>query len=134
MADAADPVRLRLARVEVVEPDGPFDPRTTLIKPSHFPSPFDAQGEQDYRAVTFVDGHLTGLRASFADGSSGLRLEIYLPEGAETDPAAAAAVLRAHLGLDLDLPGYADLCANDEVLCRLLAAMHGARPSTPWSL
>jgi 3-methyladenine DNA glycosylase/8-oxoguanine DNA glycosylase len=131
---AVDPVGLQLATVEVVEPAGPFHPRTTLIKPSHFPSPFDAQGEHGYRAVTFVDGHPTGLRASFADGSSALRLEIYLPEGAEIDPTAAAAVLRARLGVDLDLPGYADLCAGDEVLSRLPAAMHGARPSSPWSL
>jgi len=134
MTGAVDPVRLRLAAVEVVEADGPFDPRTTLIKPSHFPSPFDAQGEQDYRAVTFVDGHPTGLRASFTDSSPALRLEIYLPERAETDPTDAAAVLRARLGVDQDLPGYADLCAGDEVLSRLPAAMHGARPSSPWSL
>jgi 3-methyladenine DNA glycosylase/8-oxoguanine DNA glycosylase len=61
-------------------------------------------------------------------------LEIYLPEGVETDPTAVAEVLRARLGLDLDLPGYADLCAGDEVLSRLPAVMHGARPASPWSL
>ena len=131
---AGDPVPLRLVAVEMVEPDGPFHPRTTLIKPSHFPSPFDAQGQHDYRAVTFVHGHPTGLRASFTDDAPTVRLEIYLPHGAEADPAAAVPVLRARLGLDLALPGYADLCAEDEVLSRLPATMRGARPSSPWSL
>ena len=130
----ADPVPLELAAVEVVEPGGPFDARTTLIKPSHFPSPFDAQGEHDYRAVTFVNGQPTGLRASFTDATPTVRLEIHLPAGADADPTAAAAVLRTRLGLDLDLPGYADLCTGDEVLSRLPAAMRGARPSSPWSL
>jgi 3-methyladenine DNA glycosylase/8-oxoguanine DNA glycosylase len=130
----AEPVPLRLAAVEVVEPDGPFHPRTTLIKPSHFPSPFDAQGEHDYRAVTFVEGHPTGLRASFAPEVAAVRLEIYVPPGAQTDPTAAAAVLRSRLGLDLPLPGYADLYADDEVLSRLPATMCGARPASPWSL
>jgi 3-methyladenine DNA glycosylase/8-oxoguanine DNA glycosylase len=131
---ATEPVPLRLVTVEMVEPDGPFDPRTTLIKPSHFPSPFDTQGEHDNRAVTFVNGHPTGLRASFTDEVPAVRLEIYLPAGSDADPAAAAAVLRTRLGLDLALPGYADLCAGDEVLSRLPPAMHGARPSSPWSL
>lgn len=130
----AGPVPLRLAAAEVVEVDGPFHPRTTLIKPSHFPSPFDAQADGEYRAVTFVDGCPTGLRASFTPDAPTVRLEIYLPDGAETDPTTAAAVLRARLGLDLDLPGYADLCVGDEVLSRLPAAMRGARPSSPWSL
>ena len=134
VTDGPPPVPLRLAATEIVEPEGPFDPRTTLIKPSHFPSPFDAQSEHDYRAVTLVEGHPTGLRACFTPDTPTVRLEVYLPPGAQTDPAAAAAVLKTRLGLDLALPGYADLCAGDEVLSRLPAAMHGSRPSSPRSL
>ena len=37
---------------ELVEVRGVFDPRTTLIKPSHFPSPFDAQSATEY-----LNGH-----------------------------------------------------------------------------
>lgn len=118
---------------ELVEVRGVFDPRTTLIKPSHFPSPFDAQSATEYRAVPLINGQPTGIKASFAEGAHIVQLEVFLPSGASFD-AKAFTILRRRLGLDLDLSGYAALCQGDRVLSALPKAMRGARPSSPWSL
>lgn len=133
MTSTPAPISLRLAATEVVEVKGPFHPRTTLVKPSHFPSPFDAQADCEYQAIPLIAGCPTGVRASFGEDVSEVRLDIYLPVGADYDPAVLG-TLRRRLGLDLALPDWAKLCERDEILSRLPAAMHGARPSSPWSL
>lgn len=128
------PIPLHLATTEVVQVAAPFHPRTTLIKPSHFPSPFDLQTERSYQAVPLLNGKPVGVRASFDDDdTSSVRIAIYLPDGADLD-ADVPSVLRRRLGLELAVPGYAQLCQRDDVLSRLPTQMHGARPSSPWSL
>jgi 3-methyladenine DNA glycosylase/8-oxoguanine DNA glycosylase len=127
------PIDLKPVADEIIEVADIFDPRTTLIKPSHFPSPFDAQSPTEYRAVPLINGQPTGIRVSFTDAASTVRLEMFLPARANLDPNALT-VIRRRLGLDLELPGYAELCASDRTLSGLPDAMRGARPSSPWSL
>jgi 3-methyladenine DNA glycosylase/8-oxoguanine DNA glycosylase len=129
----ATPVQLYPAATEFIDVDPPFHPRTTLIKPSHFPSPFDMQSSTEYRAVTMINDQPTGVCASFDEDHPSVRLDVSLPADASYDPGVMA-VLQRRLGLDLDLRGFQELCLCDEVLARLPPAMHGARPSSPWSL
>ena len=129
----ATPVQLHPAAAEVVDVAAPFHPRTTLIKPSHFPSPFDAQSSTEYRAVTMINGQPTGVRASFDEDHTWVMLDVSLSSDGTYEPGIMT-ILRRRLGLDLDLRGFQELCDSDDVLSRLPSAMHGARPSSPWSL
>lgn len=116
---------------------GPFHPRTTLHKPSHFPSPFERAKPGEYLFVTDVGGHVLGGRAAFAgDGADTVALALYAPADTEppADPDAAVAEIARRLGLTLDLPGYGDLWWSDPILSSLPAQMCGARPVSPFTL
>ncbi|WP_374692041.1 hypothetical protein [Accumulibacter sp.] len=119
---------------ETVRPQGPFCAKTTLIKPSHFPSPFDQTDPDRYRFVTRVKGEIIGVDACMVEhGAVGLRL-YRADRGCDLDVGAVKAEIRRRLGFEMDLSGYEAIWMRDEILRRLPNEMMGARPSSPFSL
>lgn len=129
-----DAIGLREFADETVRPHGPFCAKTTLIKPSHFPSPFDQTGPDRYRFVTRVNGEIIGVDAFMAEhGTVGLRL--YRADGCcDLDVGAMKAEIIRRLGFEMDLTGYEEIWTRDEILRRLPDEMMGTRPSSAFSL
>lgn len=115
---------------------GPFDPRTTLQKPSHFPSPFDLARPGEYLFLTRVGRQQIGGRVAYAEGSDRVVLILFIPEthSPTCDPQIIQDELARRLGLTLDIGGYEKVWKDDPILSRLPEEMQGARPSSPFSL
>jgi len=120
--------------VEIVRPRGPFSAKTTLLKPSHFPSPFDQAGPDRYRSVTRVNGEIIGVDA-WIEGPAAVGLRLYRPEGSRhSDARHVKDEIRRRLGLDMDVEGYEALWRRDKILRKLPDEMMGARPSSAFAL
>jgi len=132
---STSPIQLEEIHSRSVEVRGPFNPRTTLHKPSHFPSPFDVVGDNSYSFMTNVSGHLVGGRAAFEEHEPVVDLQILLPsDQTELDLDAASTEIARRLGLDLELQNYEDMWRGDSILAGLPRELCGARPSSPFSL
>ena len=115
---------------------GPFNPRTTLHKPSHFPSPFEVAKRGEYVFLAGVGRRKIGGRATYREGGRRVELRIYLPER-RLRPDNLQAIqdeLARRLGLTLACTGYEKIWDSDPILGRLPDEMRGARPATPFSL
>lgn len=131
---AAQAIKLREFAAEVIRPEPPFCAKTTLLKPSHFPSPFEQIDLNRYRAVIRVGRHTIGVDA-WTEETAAVGLRLYrAEEDGDFDGAVVKAEITRRLGLDMRLNGYEALWHGDEILSRLPDEMMGARPSSPFSL
>lgn len=131
---APDGIRLDEFAAEIVRPQGPFCAKTTLLKPSHFPSPFDHAGIDRYRSVTRVNGQIIGVDA-WIEESAAVGIRLYRAgAGHHLDTGAVKGEIRRRLGLDMEMKGYEALWRRDKILRKLPGEMLGARPSSPFSL
>ena len=115
---------------------GPFNPRTTLCKPSHFPSPFDLARQGEYLFLTRVGLNEIGCRATYAEGADSIVLHIFVPEDHTLLPNVRLIQneLARRLGLMVNIDRYDHLWDSDPILSRLPEDMRGARPASPFSL
>lgn len=120
-----------------VHPRGPFNARTTIHKPSHFPSPFDLVDGHSYVFVTRIRNEVVGARATYGSDGRALTVAVYVSEGVGRSGVMAPDVrgeLSRRLGLQLDTSGFGGIWKGDSILSRLAPEMLGARPSSPFSL
>lgn len=129
------PLKLKALPKTTVSVRGPFDAKTTLVKPSHFPSPFELPGEKDYRFATRIGEHIVAARIPHQSGGNRVVIELFVPVGtALEDETTVADEVARRLGLTLDLGGYEAIWRSDSTLRRLPSEMLGARPSSPFNL
>lgn len=122
------------AQIHIVT--GPFNPRTTLCKPSHFPSPFDLANQGEYLFLTRVGSSEIGCRATYAEDTDSIVLQVFIPEHQTLLPNMKLIQneLARRLGLTVNIDGYAHLWDDDPILSHLPEEMRGARPASPFSL
>ncbi len=116
--------------------NGPFAPRTTLIKPSHFPSPYDRFRTGEYLFMTRIAGYQIGGSARYREGKNRVLVTLYAPRQ-QSSPGNLGQVqqeVARRLGLHDDLSGYERIWAGDPILRSLPSEMMGARPSSPFAL
>lgn len=115
---------------------GPFNPRTTLCKPSHFPSPFDLAKQGEYLFLTRVGSNEIGCRATYTEGAGSIVLYIFIPKN-HTLPHDMKPIqneLARRLGLMVNIDSYDNIWYTDPILSCLPDEMRGARPASPFSL
>lgn len=124
-----------ISRVRFVV-DTPFNRQSTLIKPSHFPSPFDKVVGNDYMFVTTIGNDILGVSTKVSGEAATVELSIFVPSGNQrlADMAEVEHELKRRLGLSMCVDGYATLWSRDPILSKLPGTMLGARPSSPFSV
>ncbi|MFF4270134.1 hypothetical protein [Streptomyces sp. NPDC001536] len=131
------PVHIDLTEVstQVITVDRPFSFKTTVSKPSHFPTPLESFPEPGTYLVTLhVGDDLYGLRARDV-GPETVELTLYAPEDVPQDRADTVTTEAARrLGLLVDLSGYEDIWSHDSRLRALPTELAGGRPAMPHSL
>lgn len=135
-AENRTPISLVEVGQQTCEVADPFNPQTTLHKPSHFPSPFDLWRQGEYLFVTRVGGWEVGCCAAYSDDTNRIVLHVNVPEAAahHVDICTIGDELARRLGLSVTVDGYSTLWKSDTILSRLPQEMLGARPSSPFSL
>ena len=129
-----DVIRLSEFAVDIVRPQGPFCAKTTLLKPSHFPSPFNQTGPDRHRSVTRVNGEIVGVDA-WIEEPTAVGLRLYRAKGGHyLEAETVKSEVGRRLGLQMEVAGYETLWKRDKILRRLPDEMMGARPSSPFSL
>lgn len=113
----------------------PFSFKTTVSKPSHFPTPLEAMPDPDtYLTTAYVDEELLGFRAKSIDAPT-VELTLYAPSGGlRGAPTAVFQEIARRMGLFVDVSGFSDVWRRDAQLSDLPPELAGGRPSMPHSL
>lgn len=117
----------------IIEVNPPFNFVGTVHKPSHFPAPSSAFGEDGFWAPIRLDNMIygTNLRAS----PVGVVATIYAADPVDASILdALSAEISWRFGLGLDLSGFAEMADADPVLKTAAHRWSGMRPSCAYSL
>lgn len=129
------PIALKQKWHRTFDVSEPFSFRTTMRKPSHFPTPLELFPDDDtYMVAAYVDENLLGVRAQ-RNRPREVEITLYTESdlGASQLDAAALEMAR-RLGLTVAVDGFSEVWARDDLLRSLDKELMGGRPSMPHSL